>query len=296
MADALAQTGRASDVGSVSVGGQQHGLVVLDSSGRPLRKAPLWNDTRSAPNARALVDSLGGPEACAKRVGSVLTSSFTVAHWAWLRRTEPEVAAAARRAMLPHDYLNFCLTGVATTDRSDASGTGWWSPADNTYVAEVLALGAVQLEPELLPEVLPPEGMAGEVTGEAAQQFGLLAGTTVACGAGDNAAAALALSFVPGEAALSLGTSGTVTRRPPCPAPTPRAPSPDLPVPTGVFCPWRARSMRPWPLTVLASGSSCPVRTWPRPTELSSFRGWAESGLPMLPRRRDNDRGALPDR
>jgi xylulokinase len=210
MADALAQTGRASDVASVSVGGQQHGLVVLDSSGRPLRKAPLWNDTRSAPDARALVDSLGGPEACAKRVGSVLTSSFTVAHWAWLRRTEPEVAAAARRAMLPHDYLNFCLTGVATTDRSDASGTGWWSPADNTYVAEVLALGAVQLEPELLPEVLPPEGMAGEVTGEAAQQFGLLAGTTVACGAGDNAAAALALSFAPGEAALSLGTSGTV--------------------------------------------------------------------------------------
>ena len=129
LATALAQTGRAADIAAISVGGQQHGLVVLDGSGRPLRKAPLWNDTRSAPDARELVQNLGGPEACAERVGSVLTPSFTVTHWAWLRRTEPEIAAATRRAMLPHDYLNFCLTGVATTDRSDASGTGWWSPA-----------------------------------------------------------------------------------------------------------------------------------------------------------------------
>jgi xylulokinase len=210
MANALAQTGRAAEIAAISVGGQQHGLVVLDGSGRPLRKAPLWNDTRSAADARALVDSLGGPEECAKRVGSVLTSSFTVTHWAWLRRTEPETADAARRAMLPHDYLNFCLTGVATTDRSDASGTGWWSPAEEAYAPEVLALEAVQLDPSMLPEVVPPDGVAGLVSKEAAQQFGLAVGVPVACGAGDNAAAALALSFAPGEAALSLGTSGTV--------------------------------------------------------------------------------------
>ena len=210
MADALAQTGRATEIAAVSVGGQQHGLVVLDGSGRPLRKAPLWNDTRSAADARALVDRLGGPEECAKRVGSVLTSSFTVTHWAWLRRTEPEIAAGTRRAMLPHDYLNFCLTGVATTDRSDASGTGWWSPAEEAYAPEVLALEAVQLDPSFLPEVVPPDGVAGLVSKDAAEQFGLAAGVRVACGAGDNAAAALALSFAPGEAALSLGTSGTV--------------------------------------------------------------------------------------
>ncbi len=210
LASALAQTGRAEDVAAISVGGQQHGLVVLDASGRPLRKAPLWNDTRSAKDARDLVESLGGPDECAKRVGSVLTSSFTVAHWAWLRRTEPETAAATRRVMLPHDYLNFCLTGVAATDRSDASGTGWWSPADGAYAPEVLALDAVRLDPALLPEVVAPEGVAGLVSTEAAQYFGLVAGIKVACGAGDNAAAALALSFGPGEAALSLGTSGTV--------------------------------------------------------------------------------------
>ena len=165
---------------------------------------------RGAPDARDLVESIGGPDQCAKRVGSVLTSSFTVAHWAWLRRTEPEIAAAARQVMLPHDYLNYRLTGAAATDRSDVSGTGWWSPTDEAYAPDVLALDAVRLDPALLPTVVAPEGMAGGVTAEAAQQFGLGVGTKVACGAGDNAAAALALDFGAGEAALSLGTSGTV--------------------------------------------------------------------------------------
>jgi len=210
LAQALGQTGRAAEVAAISVGAQQHGLVVLDDAGRPLRKAPLWNDTRGAADARALVAALAGPDAAARRVGSVLTSSFTVAHWAWLRRAQPEVAAAARHVLLPHDYLNFRLTGTTTTDRSDVSGTGWWSPADESYAADVLGLDAVQLDPGYLPEVLAPTAAAGTVTKDAAEQFGLRPGAPVACGAGDNAAGALALSFAPGEAALSLGTSGTV--------------------------------------------------------------------------------------
>ena len=210
LANALAKTGRAGDVAAVSVGAQQHGLVVLDEDGRPLRPAPLWNDTRSAPDAVALVRALGGPAGSAARVGSVLAASFTVAHWAWLRRTEPEVAAAAHHVMLPHDYLNFRLTGAPSTDRSDVSGTGWWSPADESYTGDVLALDAVRLDQRMLPEVLAPDGAAGLVTPGAGAQFGLPAGIPVACGAGDNAAAALALALSPGEAAMSLGTSGTV--------------------------------------------------------------------------------------
>jgi xylulokinase len=210
LARALAQTGRAAEVAAVSVGGQQHGLVVLDGAGQPLRPAPLWNDTRSAPDARALVEAMGGPAGAAAGVGSVLSAAFTVAHWAWLRRTEPAVAAAARHVMLPHDYLNFCLTGRPTTDRSDVSGTGWWSPGQEAYADDVLALEAVQLDRSRLPEVLPPDGRAGEVTAAAAQSYGLRPGTPVACGAGDNAAAALVLDLARGEAALSLGTSGTV--------------------------------------------------------------------------------------
>ena len=142
---ALNKTGLAAQVAAISIAAQQHGMVVLDGDARPVRKAPLWNDTRDAADARALVAALGGPEAAARRVGSVLTTSFTVAHWAWLRRTEPEVAAAVRQVMLPHDYLSLRLTGQATTDRSDVSGTGWWSPADETYAADVLALDLVRI-------------------------------------------------------------------------------------------------------------------------------------------------------
>ena len=105
-----------------------------------------------------------GQKLLPRRVGSVLTTSFTVAHWAWLRRTEPEVAAAARQVLLPHDYLSLRLTGQPTTDRSDVSGTGWWSPADETYAADVLALDLVQLDAAYLPTVLGPDGLAGQVT------------------------------------------------------------------------------------------------------------------------------------
>lgn len=210
LASALRQTGRAGEVAAISIGGQQHGMVVLDGQGRPLRKAPLWNDTRDAADALALVTALGGPEAAARRVGSVLTTSFTAAHWAWLRRTEPDVAAAAQRVMLPHDYLTFRLSGEAATDRSDVSGTGWWSPADEAYAPDVLGLDLVRLDVARLPRVVAPDEVAGQVTAAAAASFGLPAGIPVACGAGDNAAAALALDFGPGEAAMSLGTSGTV--------------------------------------------------------------------------------------
>jgi len=239
VATALDKTGYAAEVAAISVAAQQHGMVVLDGSGRPVRKAPLWNDTRDAADARALVTALGGAEAAARRVGSVLTTSFTVAHWAWLRRTEPEVAAATRQVMLPHDYLNLRLTGQSTTDRSDVSGTGWWSPADEAYAADVLALDLVQLDAAYLPTVLGPDGLAGQVTQGAAERYGLPPGALVACGAGDNAAGALALDIGPGEAALSLGTSGTVY------APT-GAPTAD---PTGTMAGFASADGRYLPLT-----------------------------------------------
>ena len=184
---------------AISIGAQQHGLVVLDDAGRPLRKAPLWNDTRGAADARDLVAALGGPEEAARRVGSVLTSSFTVAHWAWLRRAQPEIVAAARHVLLPHDYLNFRLTGAATTDRSDVSGTGWWSPCRRGVRGRRPGLDAVRLDPGYLPEVLAPSAAAGVVTKSAAEQFGLRPGAPVACGAGDNAAGALSPELCPGR-------------------------------------------------------------------------------------------------
>ncbi|WP_371478657.1 xylulokinase [Kitasatospora sp. NBC_00315] len=198
---ALAGTGHAGSAEAVSVGGQQHGLVTLDPAGRPVRPAMLWNDVRAAPQARALVERLGAEE-WARRVGSVPTAAFTIAKWAWLAATEPEAAGATAAVRLPHDYLTGRLTGGATTDRGDASGTGWWS--GDGYDREILA--SVGLDTAKLPTVLA----AGQRAGTALPGGPLRAGTPVAAGTGDNMAAALGLGLAPGRPVLSLGTSGTV--------------------------------------------------------------------------------------
>jgi len=202
---ALAETGRAGEVGAISVAGQQHGLVVTDDDRRPLRPAVLWNDTRSAPDAAELRDALGA-DAWAERMGVVPVPSFTVTRWAWLKRTEPDVAAATRAIRLPHDWLTERLCGRAVTDRGDASGTGWWSTRDEDYSDEVLELPSVALERALLPEVLGPSDAAAEVV---ARDLGLPPDALVGPGTGDNMGAALGLGLRPGEPVVSLGTSGT---------------------------------------------------------------------------------------
>jgi xylulokinase len=206
---ALAGTGKAEEVAAIAVGAQQHGLVVLGSGGAPLRPAVLWNDTRSAAESAALVDDFGA-EWWAETAGSVPVPSFTVTTWAWLRSVEAEVADATAAVRLPHDWLTETLCGRGVTDRGDASGTGWWSTPEGRYLHEVLDHPAVGLEPGLLPEVLGPSEAAGVVTEEAAGTYGLSAGALVGPGTGDNMGAALGLGLAPGEAVLSLGTSGTV--------------------------------------------------------------------------------------
>lgn len=201
---ALGQTGEWADrAEAVSVGGQQHGLVVLDAQGRALRPAMLWNDVRSAPQAAALVDKYGAGH-WAQRFGSVPGASFTVSKWAWLAEHEPAAAEAARAVRLPHDFLTERLSGAGVTDRGDVSGTGWWRSDTERYDEALLA--EIGLAPELLPTVLGP----GEQAGTVRDGLPLRAGALVAAGTGDNAAAALGLGLTPGRAALSLGTSGTV--------------------------------------------------------------------------------------
>lgn len=205
----LAGTGLADAVEGISIGGQQHGLVVQDEAGRPLRPAVLWNDVRAARDAERLIDEFGGPDEWAKHTGIVPVASFTIAKWAWLRRTDPETAATTAAIRLPHDHLTERLTGRGTTDRGDASGTGWWSPTAGDYTERTLSLPSVDLPRELLPELLPPDGVAGEVTSAAAATLGLRPGTLVGVGTGDNMAAALGLGLRPGTPVISLGTSGT---------------------------------------------------------------------------------------
>jgi xylulokinase len=200
--DALeaASTGLLDDVAAMSVAGQQHGMVLLDEAGEAVRPALLWNDTRSAPDAADLVDELGGPAAWADAVGSVPVAAFTVTKLRWLARAEPESAARGAQIMLPHDWLTWRLAGqpaTATTDRGDASGTGYWSAATGEYRTDLLvqAFGR-ELD---LPRVAGP----AEIVGETATGISLAAGT------GDNMAAALGLGLESGDVVVSLGTSGT---------------------------------------------------------------------------------------
>jgi xylulokinase len=191
------------DVAAVGVGAQQHGMVCLDETGQVVRPALLWNDTRSAGAAADLVAEGGGPAAWAQGVGSVPVASFTVTKLRWLAEHEPEAANRVAAVCLPHDWLTWRLAGsggleALTTDRGDASGTGYWSPAAGAYRPDLLRL-ALGRE-VLLPAVLDPD----------ASPAAAAAGAMLAPGTGDNMAAALGLGARPGDVVVSIGTSGTV--------------------------------------------------------------------------------------
>lgn len=203
---ALTAAGGLDDVAAIAVGGQQHGMVCLDESGNVVRNALLWNDTRSAQDAADLVGEVGAQE-FADAVGSMPVASFTVTKLRWLARNEKENAAATAAVCLPHDWLTWRLrSGLGSapgslsdlvTDRSDASGTGYWSGVTNEYRLDLLerALGRSDVA---LPRVLGPDERAGTAA----------TGQALGPGAGDNAAAALGLGAVPGDVVVSIGTSG----------------------------------------------------------------------------------------
>lgn len=227
---AFDDAGGLAGVSAVSVGGQQHGMVLLDADGNVLRPALLWNDTRSAEAAAALTEEVGA-EDYAKRTGVVPVASFTVTKIRWVRDQEPDIASRVAAVVLPHDWLTWRLRGYGpadasplgpdlaqlTTDRSDVSGTGYWNPATGEYDLELfrLAFGRDAVEAGdgvahtdgsvILPRVLAPGDSAGSVHSSIAGEDILLG-----AGAGDNAAAALGLGARAGDVVVSVGTSGTV--------------------------------------------------------------------------------------
>ncbi|MBB3663101.1 xylulokinase [Prauserella sediminis] len=189
------------DVAAIAVAGQQHGMVTVDDDGDVVRDALLWNDVRSAGAADDLVAELGGGQAWADAVGSVPLASFTVTKMRWLAEHEPAAAKRVARVLLPHDWLTWRLLdrrGEPTTDRGDASGTGYYSAVDGAYRKDLL-VKAFGREVGL-PAVLGPAEAAGRTAD----------GVLVAAGTGDNMAAGLALELADGDVAVSLGTSGTV--------------------------------------------------------------------------------------
>jgi len=197
---AAGEPGLLDGVEALAVGGQQHGMVTLDEDGDLVRDALLWNDNRSAPDAEDLISELGGRASWAEAVGTVPVASLTVAKLRWLARAEPENAARTRSVVLPHDYLTWMIGGRSfdpVTDRGDASGTGYFDAAANRYRPDLVRL-AIGHDLEL-PRVAGPQEIIGQTP----------AGIALAPGTGDNMAGALALGVQPGEAVVSLGTSGT---------------------------------------------------------------------------------------
>jgi xylulokinase len=202
---ATAEAGGLDDVAAIGIGAQQHGMICLDDDGQVLRPALLWNDTRSAAAAADLIAELGrgdaGARAWVEAVGSVPVASFTVTKLRWLADAEPHHAKRAAAVCLPHDWLTWRLAGAASletlvTDRGDASGTGYWSPASEDYRRDLLAqaLG----HDAVVPTVLKPAEVAGTTA----------TGAVLGPGTGDNAAAALGLGTKPGDVVVSIGTSG----------------------------------------------------------------------------------------
>jgi xylulokinase len=202
---AMAAADGLDDVDAIAVGAQQHGMVCLDAAGAVVRKALLWNDTRSSAAAEALIDELGGPGEWAARIGVVPVASITATKLRWLADEEPANADATAAVCLPHDWLTWRLSGSSDvadlcTDRSDASGTGYFAAAGGGYQLDLLELAMRGRRPGL-PRVLGPAESAGRTAH----------GATLGPGAGDNAAAALGLGAGPGDCVVSLGTSGVVS-------------------------------------------------------------------------------------
>ncbi|WES63291.1 xylulokinase [Microbacter sp. GSS18] len=207
---AIADAGGIDDVAAWAIGGQQHGMVALDADGRVIRDALLWNDTRSAGAAADLIAEFGAEE-LSRRTGLVPVASFTITKLRWLRDQEPDNAARVAAVALPHDWLTWRLRGFGpvgdslrgpvldelVTDRSDASGTGYWDPGTGGYDRELLA--AALGHDAVLPRVLGPTEWVADAEGR-----------RVGAGAGDNAGAALGLGAGPGDVVVSIGTSGTV--------------------------------------------------------------------------------------
>ncbi len=197
-------------VGAIGVSGQQHGFVPLDGEGRVIRPAKLWNDTSTAEDCRILTEALGGKEEVIDLIGNTIPPGFTASKILWLKRHEPHNYERLSTVLLPHDYLNYYLTGCYSMEYGDASGTALMDVRRRQWSAEV----ADKIDPGLmkkLPVLHSSDEPAGALRPEVAGQLGLREGIVVSAGGGDNMMGAIGTGNTrPGIVTVSLGTSGTI--------------------------------------------------------------------------------------
>ena len=201
---------RKDEIRGIGVSGQQHGLVVLDKDDQVVRPAKLWNDTTTSAQCDEITAHFGGRSAVVALVGNAMLTGYTAPKILWLRQNEPENWKKTHSVLLPHDYLNFWLTGVKRMEFGDASGTALldvetrqWSTKVVNYIAEEL--------PGKLPPLESSKLAHGELRGELCQKWGLTKAPVVSAGGGDNMMAAIGTGNIqPGVVTASLGTSGTL--------------------------------------------------------------------------------------
>ncbi|GAB4145181.1 MAG: xylulokinase [Planctomycetota bacterium] len=190
-------------VKGIGVSGQQHGAVALDREGRPVRPAKLWCDTSTVEQARALSVALGRP----------VPAGYTASKLLWLKQREPESWARTEHVLLPHDYVNFRLTGRMVMEPGDASGTGFFDPVLRAFDERAMAAIDGRL-PSMLPPLLEPGAPAGTLSAGGAALLGLEPGVLVSAGGGDNMMSAIGAGATrEGVFVLSLGTSATIFTR-----------------------------------------------------------------------------------
>lgn len=201
------------EVQAMGVSGQQHGLVVLDDRMEVIRPAKLWNDTETARENALIIERLGGRDAWFQRFGVIPLTGYTVSKLVWLRENEPRNFSRIRHILLPHEYLNWWLTGELRAEAGDASGTAFFDHRSRQWLPDVLAAidgGTGQLA-AALPPLMRSEQAVGVLRPEVASLLGLLPGCLVSAGGGDNMMGAIGTGNVrEGVVTLSLGTSSTV--------------------------------------------------------------------------------------
>ena len=199
-----------SEVVALGVSGQQHGFVPLDASGNVIRPAKLWCDTSTEAQCRELTASLGGQAAVIQEIGNGFLPGFTAPKILWLKQNEPENFARLATVLLPHDYLNWWLTGQAFMEFGDASGTALMDVRQRRWSQAVLRAIDPELESKL-PPLSPSDRPSGRLQQSAAEALGLNPGVIVSAGGGDNMMGAIGTGNTrPGVVTASFGTSGTI--------------------------------------------------------------------------------------
>ncbi len=200
---------KASEIDAIGLSGQMHGSVFLGDSPKPIRPAILWNDQRTSPQCRRIVELAGGREALISMVSNPALTGFTAPKILWLMENEPARFARTRHILLPKDYIRYCLTGQYVTDVADASGTLLLNVNTRQWHTDLIA--RLGIDPNLLPSVMESTDISGTVTPSVAGLTGLRSGIPVVAGAGDQAAGAVGAGVVsPGVLSATIGTSGVI--------------------------------------------------------------------------------------